>query len=38
MSTLHLDAEALYTDLLAGVRSLMKPDTVLVGIWSCRAS
>ena len=34
MSTLHLDAEALYTDLLAGVRSLMKPDTVLVGIWS----
>ena len=34
MSTLHLDAEALYADLLAGVRGLMKPDTVLVGIWS----
>jgi pyrimidine operon attenuation protein/uracil phosphoribosyltransferase len=34
MSTLHLDAEALYTDLLTGVRALMKPDTVLVGIWS----
>jgi pyrimidine operon attenuation protein/uracil phosphoribosyltransferase len=34
MSTLHLDAEALYADLLAGVRGLMKPDAVLVGIWS----
>jgi pyrimidine operon attenuation protein/uracil phosphoribosyltransferase len=34
MSTLHLDAEALYADLLAGVRGLMKPETVLVGIWS----
>ena len=34
MSTLHLDAEALYADLLSGVRDLMKPDTVLVGIWS----
>ncbi len=34
MSTLHLDAEALYADLLAGVRGLMKPDSVLVGIWS----
>ena len=34
MSTLHLDAEALYADLLAGVHGLMKPDTVLVGIWS----
>ena len=34
MSTLHLDAEALYRDLVAGVRALMKPDTVLVGIWS----
>lgn len=34
MSTLHLDAEALYTDLAAGVRALLQPDTVLVGIWS----
>jgi pyrimidine operon attenuation protein/uracil phosphoribosyltransferase len=34
MSTLHLDAEALYTDLLAGVRPLMTPGAVLVGIWS----
>jgi pyrimidine operon attenuation protein / uracil phosphoribosyltransferase len=34
MSTLHLDAEALYTDLLSGVRGLLQPDTVLVGIWS----
>jgi pyrimidine operon attenuation protein/uracil phosphoribosyltransferase len=34
MSTLHLDAEALYVDLLAGVRSLLQPQTVLVGIWS----
>lgn len=34
MSTLHLDAEALYGDLLAGVRSLLRPNTVLVGIWS----
>jgi pyrimidine operon attenuation protein/uracil phosphoribosyltransferase len=34
MSTLHLDAEALYADLLSGVRGLMKPDAVLVGIWS----
>ena len=34
MSTLHLDAEALYADLLAGVRPLLQPDTVLVGIWS----
>lgn len=34
MSTLHLDAEALYADLLARVRPLLKPDTVLVGIWS----
>ena len=29
-----LDAEALYTDLLAGVRRLLKPDGRLVGIWS----
>jgi len=34
MSTLHLDAEALYGDLASGVRRLLKPDTVLVGIWS----
>ena len=34
MSSLHLDAEALYSDLLAGVRGLLRPNTVLVGIWS----
>jgi len=34
VSTLHLDAEALYADLAAGVRSLLKPESVLVGIWS----
>ncbi|MEI7464183.1 MAG: bifunctional pyr operon transcriptional regulator/uracil phosphoribosyltransferase PyrR [Burkholderiales bacterium] len=34
MSSLHLDAEALYSDLLSGVRSLLRPNTVLVGIWS----
>ena len=34
MSSLHLDAEALYADLLAGVRPLLQADTVLVGIWS----
>ncbi len=34
MSCLNLDAESLYTDLLAGVRVLLEPDTVLVGIWS----
>jgi len=34
MSSLHLDAEALYSDLLTGVRSLLRPKTVLVGIWS----
>ena len=34
MSTLHLDAEALYADLLNGVRRLLHPDTALVGIWS----
>jgi pyrimidine operon attenuation protein / uracil phosphoribosyltransferase len=34
MSTLHLDAQALYLDLLAGVRTLLKPDTALVGVWS----
>ena len=34
MSQLHLDAEALYADLLAGVRPLLRGDTLLVGIWS----
>ncbi len=34
MSALHLDAEALYGDLLAGVRGLMRPESRLVGIWS----
>ena len=34
MSTLHLDAEALYADLLEGVRRMFRPGTVLVGVWS----
>jgi len=34
MSTLTLDAEALYTELRAGVDTLLRPDTMLVGIWS----
>ena len=34
MSTLHLNAEALYGDLAAGVRNLLRPQTTLVGIWS----
>ena len=34
MSTLHLDAEALYADLLEGVRRILCPGTVLVGVWS----
>jgi pyrimidine operon attenuation protein/uracil phosphoribosyltransferase len=34
MSSLNLDAEALYADLLAGVRGLMRPDSILVGVWS----
>lgn len=34
MSNLLLDAQALYADLLRGVRGLLRPDTVLVGIWS----
>ncbi|MCW7537433.1 bifunctional pyr operon transcriptional regulator/uracil phosphoribosyltransferase PyrR [Aquabacterium sp. A7-Y] len=34
MTTLHLDAEALYVDLQAGVRALLRPGTALVGIWS----
>jgi pyrimidine operon attenuation protein / uracil phosphoribosyltransferase len=29
-----LDAEALYVDLLAGVRPLVRPDSAVVGIWS----
>jgi pyrimidine operon attenuation protein/uracil phosphoribosyltransferase len=33
-SSLDLDAEALYGGLLAGVRGLLGPDAVLVGIWS----
>ena len=31
---LQLDAEALYAEMREGVRRLLKPDTVLVGIWS----
>ncbi|UUX95696.1 bifunctional pyr operon transcriptional regulator/uracil phosphoribosyltransferase PyrR [Aquabacterium sp. J223] len=31
---LTLDAEALYGELLAGVRPLLRADTSLVGIWS----
>jgi pyrimidine operon attenuation protein / uracil phosphoribosyltransferase len=34
MSQLHLDAEALYLDLLAGVRRLLQTESVLVGVWS----
>ncbi|MCX2861237.1 bifunctional pyr operon transcriptional regulator/uracil phosphoribosyltransferase PyrR [Paucibacter sp. PLA-PC-4] len=34
MSTLLLDAEALYADLLKGVRRLLMPEAALVGIWS----
>ena len=34
MTTLSLDAEALYAELLAGVRMLLQPDAALVGIWS----
>jgi pyrimidine operon attenuation protein/uracil phosphoribosyltransferase len=34
MSSLNLDAEALYADLRAGVSGLMQADSVLVGIWS----
>lgn len=32
--TLHLNAEALYASLLTGVRRLVTPETVLVGVWS----
>lgn len=34
MTTLALDAEALYADLLRGVERALQPDTLLVGIWS----
>lgn len=34
MTTLLLDAEALYADLKKGVQKLLQPDTALVGIWS----
>jgi pyrimidine operon attenuation protein/uracil phosphoribosyltransferase len=34
MSTILLDAEALYAELLAGVRPLLQSETALVGIWS----
>jgi pyrimidine operon attenuation protein/uracil phosphoribosyltransferase len=30
----RLDAEALYAELLQGVRGLLKPEGLLVGIWS----
>lgn len=34
MSTLHLDAEALYRELANGVRALLRSGGALVGIWS----
>ena len=34
MTPLKPDAEALYRELLAGVRTLWRPDMVLMGIWS----
>ena len=34
MTSLHLDAQALYADLLAGVRASRHPASRLVGIWS----
>ena len=34
MSGIDLDAEALYEGMLAGVRRLLQPEGVLVGIWS----
>ncbi len=34
MTPVDLDAESLYAGLLAGVRGLLKPEAVLVGIWS----
>ena len=34
MTTLTLDAEALYTELRAGVQALWRPGMALMGIWS----
>ena len=34
MSSLQLDAEALYEELRSAVRGLLQPATVLVGVWS----
>jgi pyrimidine operon attenuation protein/uracil phosphoribosyltransferase len=34
MSSLVLDAEALYHDLLEGTRRLLRPQSALVGVWS----
>ena len=34
MSSLQLDAEALYADLVTGVQRLLQPKTLLVGVWS----
>ena len=34
MSTLTLDAEALYTELRTGVQQLWRPGMALMGIWS----
>ncbi|WP_374675923.1 bifunctional pyr operon transcriptional regulator/uracil phosphoribosyltransferase PyrR [Ideonella sp.] len=34
MTTLPLDAEALYAELREGVRALLRPESSLVGIWS----
>jgi pyrimidine operon attenuation protein/uracil phosphoribosyltransferase len=34
MSTLTLDAQALYTELLRGVRALLEPDMELMGVTS----
>ena len=34
MSSLHLDAEALYAELQRGVRGLLQPEGVIVGIWT----
>jgi pyrimidine operon attenuation protein/uracil phosphoribosyltransferase len=34
VTTLALDAQALYRDLLQGVQTILQPDTQLVGVWS----
>ena len=34
MTMLQLDAESLYAELREGVRGLLRPEAVLVGIWS----